>query len=227
MTAPAKKRGPVVAVDGPSGVGKSTVSRLLAARLGFMYVNTGTMYRSVALAAEEAGVDLHSEEAMERFCSTLKAGYDREKGAIVLNGSDYSGSVATQHAAAIASVVSSKRPVREFLVSFQRELGCEGRVVMEGRDIGTVVFPDADAKFFLDAPHEVRAARRSLEVSANEGSVNKDVSREIRERDARDATRAVSPLVKAADAVEIDTSTLDANGVADAMAGVLKERGIS
>jgi len=218
---------PVIAIDGPSGVGKSTVSRLLAERLGFVYINTGAMYRSMALAADEAGVDLASDEELAAFLTAIEAAYDFDKGSIILNGSDYSSLVSTQRAGALASIVSSKKPVRDFLVVFQRTLGEAGGVVMEGRDIGTVVFPDAEAKFFLDAPHEVRAMRRHKESGASEGAREADVSRQMRERDERDTTRALSPLAAAQDAVIVDTGKLAIEGVVDLIVKVLEERSIA
>ncbi|MFQ5735435.1 MAG: (d)CMP kinase [Thermodesulfobacteriota bacterium] len=223
----AHRDGPVIAIDGPSGVGKTTVSRLLAQRLGYRYVNTGAMYRALALAAEEAGVDLESAQALAGFCSALDARYDYEKGSVILNGRDYSSRVATQHAGHLASIASSKKPVRDFLVAFQRRLGAGGRVVMEGRDIGTVVFPEADAKFFLDASHEVRASRRRLEVQEKEGSGGDDVSRNIRERDERDAGRALSPLKKAPDALYVDTGELTIEGVVQRLVRALDEKGVT
>ena len=218
---------PVIAIDGPSGVGKTTVSRLLAGRLGYEYINTGAMYRSVALAADEAGVDLTSGEELAVFLLTVEAAYDFDKGSIILNGRDYSALVATQRAGALASVASSKAPVRDFLVAFQRTLGASGGVVMEGRDIGTNVFPDAEVKFFLDAPHEVRALRRHKESGASEGASGTDVSEQIRERDARDTTRALSPLKTAPDAVTVDTGELSIEGVVELLVKTLEEKGIA
>lgn len=218
---------PVIAIDGPSGVGKTTVSRLVAGRLGYAYINTGAMYRSVALAADEAAVDLASDDELAAFCSSIEAAYDFDKGCMTLNGEDYMAAAATQRAGSLASIASARRPVRDFLVAFQRTLGESGGVVMEGRDIGTAVFPDAEVKFFLDAPHDVRARRRHKETEACEGAREADVSAQIRERDKRDATRTISPLTAAPDAVVVDTGELTIEGVVETVLKVLEEKGFS
>lgn len=218
------KKGPVIAIDGPSGVGKTTVSSLVAERLKIKYINTGSMYRAVALAANDAGIDLDDDNALKDFCSKLEAGYDEADGTMRLNGKDYTGRLRTQEAGQLASIVSSKKPVRDFLVAFQRKLGEAGSVVMEGRDIGTVVFPDADFKFFLDAPHEVRAKRRHIEIAEKEEAGSKEVSAEIMERDKRDSERAHSPLRMAPDAFHIDTGELSIEGVVQKILNIVNER---
>lgn len=197
----------IVAIDGPSGVGKTTVSRLLAARLGFKYVDTGAMYRSVAVAADAAGIDLNDEGSLGAFCASLNIDYDAATGGVRLNGADYSGLIRTPEASVLASVAAQKKCLRDVLTAFQRGLGVSESVVMEGRDIGTVVFPAADFKFFLDAPHGVRAARRAAELSDK----TTGVGRAIEERDRRDTGRTVAPLVRAEDALYVDTgeSTID------------------
>jgi len=198
---------PVIAIDGPSGVGKSTVARSLADKLGFRYINTGAMYRALALAADEAGIDVADNESMKEFCASVRLGFDKAKNAIIINNGDFSAEVKTQKAGSLASVSSANPSVRELLVSFQRSLGKDGGIVMEGRDIGTVVFPDAELKIFLDASLEVRAERRHLELKG-ERETKADVSAEIQERDRRDTERKESPLKMAEDAVRIDTSEL-------------------
>lgn len=213
----------VIAIDGPSGVGKTTVSKLVAGRLALRYVDTGAMYRSLAVAATEAGVDIESDAALAEFCGRVKVSYGAT-GAMLLDGRDYSGEIRTEEAGALASIASSKKPVRDFLVDCQRRLGSDGGVVMEGRDIGTVVFPNADVKIFLDAPHSVRADRRSLELIVKGAAVEEDVGRKIEERDRRDTERANSPLKKADDAVSIDTGGLDIEGVAAKILEVVAER---
>ncbi|GMR04387.1 MAG: (d)CMP kinase [Thermodesulfobacteriota bacterium] len=218
------KKGPVIAIDGPSGVGKTTVSRLIAKRLGFRYVDTGAMYRAMALSADASGIDPGDDEALEKFCSAAKIEYDCTSGSISINKVDYTGSIRTRNAAQLASVFSRKRPVRKSLVQYQRALGRGGFIVMEGRDIGTVVFPDADIKFYLDAEPSVRAARRHDDDASNEKSGVETVAKEIEERDRRDRSRRESPLKKAEDAVYIDTTGLDLNDVVQRLMKLIRER---
>ncbi len=217
------RKGPVIAIDGPSGVGKTSVSKLVARRLGFRYVDTGAMYRAFAVAAKEAGVDIDSESALGRFASTATVTFD-DAGGVYVNGGDYTGKIRTEAAGAAASVVSARKKVREFLVGIQRRLGEDGRVVMEGRDIGTAVFPDADIKIFLDASHEIRAGRRALELESK--GAGEDVSSGIKERDRRDRERKNSTLVRAQDAVLIDTGGLDIEGVVEKIMCHIKQRKI-
>lgn len=216
------KRSLVVTIDGPSGVGKTTVSTRLAELLGLRYVNTGAMYRALALSAHEAGVDIESAEALEEFCSGLEIRYDTSSGRVFVNGEDKTGEIRSLSAGRLASIVSSKTPVRKFLVAYQRSLALGGSLVMEGRDIGTVVLPDADLKIFLDASHAVRARRRHLELET--GLSSEQVSEEINARDVRDAGRADSPLRKADGAICIDTGSLDIDGVIKSILDCIEER---
>lgn len=219
----ARRKRPVIAIDGPAGSGKSSVSRLLAQRLGLDYVDTGAMYRAVALAMHEDGVDAGDDEAVRRFCSGALIEYSAADGSISVNGRPYSGKIRTEEAATFASTASQKAPVRGLLVNYQRTLGSRGGVVMEGRDIGTVVFPDADMKFFIDASPEVRAGRREKELQA-QGMDGPLVSKGMEERDRRDASRKNSPLKRAEDSIYIDTSSIGIDGVVDMMLQMVRER---
>jgi cytidylate kinase len=223
------RRGPVIAIDGPSGVGKTTVARLVSQRLNFRYVDTGAMYRAIALGANEAGIDLDSDEELQRFCEGVEIhlGEDNE---IFLNNKDLTQKIREQEAGPLASMVSQKKPVREFLVLLQRRLGECGNVVMEGRDIGSVVFPDAEVKIFLDASAEVKARRRYRELSVQEREGTgkpeatrlEDVIKELDERDRRDSSRAYSPLRKAEDAIYVDTSELTVEEVVEKSLNIIK-----
>lgn len=223
------KKGPIIAIDGPSGVGKTTVSRRVAESLGFKYVDTGAMYRSLAVAAKDAGIDIESDKALADYCAEVVVTYDVASGNMLLDGVDYSDRIRTEEAGALASITSAKTPVRDFLVACQRKLGeggttpFGGNVVMEGRDIGTVVFPDADVKIFLDASHDVRAQRRRKELEQKAVAAT-DVGKKIAERDKRDTERKNSPLTKAADAIVIDTGSLDVDGVVDKILSEIKKR---
>jgi len=215
-----KMRGPVIAIDGPSGVGKTTVSKLVAKKLDFRYVDTGAMYRAVALGAVDEGVNIDDEGELKKFLSRADLSFGGGE-RILLNGRDYTKKIREPLSGELASRVSSKKAVREFLVGLQRRLGKEGRVVMEGRDIGTVVFPDADVKVFLDARAAVREKRRHGELS---GYRFDEVAKGIEERDRRDRERVHSPLRPADDAVYVDTTDMGIEEVAERLLNIIKER---
>ena len=201
---------PTIAIDGPAGAGKSTVSRRLAQALGLRYVDTGAMYRVVGVLADEEGVDLADAAALATLCDTLSLHFDEQPDGVhvLANGRDLTRAIRTAAAGQLASKVSTQPVVRERLVALQRRLGAGGGVVMEGRDIGTVVLPDATVKIFLVASAAERARRRWAELSGRGEVADLDqMQREIEERDARDRTRAHSPLVQAADALLVDTTT--------------------
>ncbi len=221
------QRKPVVAIDGPMGAGKSTVARALAQRLGFGYVDTGAMYRSVALMCARWGVDMQDADAVTRLAQTLRIEFQPAPSGdrVIVNGEDVTDAIREPSVSDGASIVSTIPRVREALVARQRELGREGGVVMEGRDIGTVVFPDAEVKVFLNASPEARARRRYDELRARGAQVTLEaIMRAQAERDQRDATRAQSPMRAAADAVVIDSTVLNMDQVVDEIVRVVRER---
>jgi cytidylate kinase len=197
----------VVAVDGPAGAGKSTASRALAGRLGYAYVDTGGMYRAVGVIAHERGVPLDDDDALARLVDGLHFEVHDRGAGLAVDGNDVSAAIRRAEAGELASRVSTRPAVRERLVALQRELGAGGGVVMEGRDIGTVVFPHAEVKLYLTADPAVRARRRAMELRARGEAVDEAaLAREIEARDRRDSARSHSPLRPAADALRLDTS---------------------
>ena len=216
---------PVVAIDGPAGAGKTSASRALARRLGFAHVDTGAMYRAVGVLAEEQGVALDDDAALGRLVADLTfelaeggqrllvRGGGAGAGAV---GRDLSDAIRGPHAGELASKVSTRPVVRERLVALQRLLGAGGGIVMEGRDIGTVVFPEADVKVFVDASVEERARRRQIDLRAQGIEEPLDAVRQaILERDARDSQRATSPLRQADDAIRLVTDHVPIEEVID------------
>jgi len=197
----------IVTVDGPSGVGKSTVTKALAARLGFEYLDTGAMYRAVALAMQRRGVSVDDAAAVESALADVRI--EMPPGRVVLNGEDVSGLIRTPEVSQGASKVAVIPAVRRFLAAEQRRIATGRNIVCEGRDQGTFVFPNAECKFFLKADARVRAERRAAELAAKGEIVSVDqVLVEQEERDRRDAGRDLAPLVPAQDAVEVDTTHL-------------------
>jgi cytidylate kinase len=214
----------VVAVDGPVGSGKSTVARRVAARLGYVYLDTGAMYRAVGLLSTEAGVQLDDEEAVVALARSAGLRFDGD-GRLFVGARDVSAAIRTLEMGAAASRVSALRGVRELLVEEQRRLAGDTDIVMEGRDIGTNVCPDAAVKVYLTARPDVRAARRAAELRARGEDVDDaQVLAALVERDRRDSTRAVAPLRKAVDAVELDTSDMTLDEVVEAVAGIARAK---
>lgn len=202
---------PVIAIDGPAGAGKSTLAAYLARQFGFLNLETGAMYRALALKALETGTPLDEPESLTRLMRATEIQLE-SLGAgnrVLLDGRDVSGRIRDKDVAEAASRVSVHPAVRAWMVERQRAMGGQGGVVMEGRDIGTQVFPDAEVKIFLDAVPEVRGQRRFLQDRQSGKSLTQeDVIAAVRERDGRDRARAVSPLEPAADAVLLDTTGL-------------------
>jgi cytidylate kinase len=216
---------PIIAIDGPVGAGKSTVARGLARELGFSYLNTGAMYRGLAIAAREAGIDPAAPDLEARLAPILAAIRINFAGdRLLLGGVDVTERVADPEIGDLASRLSALATVRARMRDLQRAAGAEGGVVIEGRDIGTVIFPDAEFKFYLDAEVGVRARRRHAELVAKGVSISLgEVLEQLRERDARDAGRALAPLKRADDAIVVDSTALDIPAVINA----LKERILS
>jgi cytidylate kinase len=218
----------IITIDGPAGAGKSTVSKALAERLGYIYLDTGAMYRAVAVLAWEAGQqDPVNEELLEEICAGLDLAFECDNGKMRLlaSGRDLTAEIRKPGISALASAVSAKPVVRQRLTAIQRELGEAGGVVLEGRDMGTVVFPDADIKFFLDAVPEVRGYRRYLELKARgEEVVLGEVCEQLRRRDLNDRNRQLAPLKPAADAILIDSSQLMVEEVVQVMLKHLENR---
>ena len=204
----------IIAIDGPSGAGKGTVARAVAIALDYRHVDTGGMYRAVAWKAQRAGVELANEDAVAAIAQSAE--FDLAHGTIGIDGHDVTAAIRTSEMDAAAAAVARLPKVRAALVERQRAYGLNGGVVMEGRDIGTVVFPNADVKLFLDASPEERARRRSQDPSHAAGRDNTGVAlvaEALAARDQSDRTRAASPLARAEDALYIDTTHLTVEAV--------------
>jgi CMP/dCMP kinase len=215
----------VIAIDGPAGSGKSTLAALLAHKYGYTNIETGAMYRALALKAIESGVSGADSESLAALARASRIELKRqgEENRVLLDGVDVTDRIRRPDVTEAASRVSVHPPVREWMVERQREMGAGGGVVMEGRDIGTKVFPDAEVKIFLDAAPEVRGSRRFLQ-SPSATAPQASVLAELRARDQRDRTRANSPLVAAADAILIDSTNLTLEQVVQRAVAIVDEK---
>jgi cytidylate kinase len=215
-----RKKGPVIAIDGPSGAGKSTIAKLLARRLGYTYIDTGAMYRAIGWKAKRDGVDPADEGALVRLCAGTEVAirHDADGQRVLVNGIDVTDDIRTPEMGMLASAVSKSPAVRARLLMLQRMLGEAGGVVMDGRDIGTVVFPRAEVKFYLDASAEERGRRRWQELKEKGMDVDRAaITEEIRARDLQDSSRSIAPLTRATDARYLDSSTMTIDDVLVAM----------
>jgi cytidylate kinase len=213
----------VIAIDGPSGAGKGTIARTLSEHLGYRHVDTGAMYRAVAWKAEHDGVALDNEDAVARLADGADIAV--EGGTVVIDGHDVSRAIRTPEMDKAAASVARLPRVRAALVARQRALGESGGVVMEGRDIGTVVFPQADVKIYLDASADERARRRANDVAHTGGRAGEAaVAAAIAARDKSDTTRTASPLAVAADATYIDTTSMPIHQVVDQVMGIVRDK---
>lgn len=216
----------IITIDGPSGAGKTTASKLLAHRLGYRYIDTGALYRGVALEAMSAGLNPDDDTGLENVLSSLKMKFVYgEKGLrLISNDSDITDKIRTPEISMFASAASARPVVRNFLLELQRELGRKKGVVFEGRDMGTIVFPDADVKFYLDASHETRSLRRYQELKSETSQTLQDVKKDIKRRDKNDSARDLAPLKPAEDAVIIDSTDFSAQDVVDRMVNVIENK---
>jgi cytidylate kinase len=213
----------LITIDGPAGAGKTTVSKMLAGRLGYTYVDTGALYRGVALAAKRSGTDVDKDDALEDLVGRLHLDFtpDPSGSRLLVDGEDVSDSIRTPEISMLASAISARPVVRRFLLGVQRDLGKRKAAVFEGRDMGTVVFPGAEAKFFLSADLKIRALRRHRELGPGTGSLSR-VEEEMARRDRNDSSRDLAPLKPAPDAVRIDSTDLSPDQVVGQMLAVLR-----
>ena len=220
----------IITIDGPAGSGKSTVSRMISETLQYIYLDTGAMYRAVALQAKREGVDYADNKKLERICENIdlnfRMGGDCNK--LSLGGEDVTSAIRSPEMDMLSSKISAVKEVRDAMKALQRKMGRKGRMVAEGRDMGTVVFPDADYKFFITASQEIRAKRRFKERRDRGEKVSMaEVAEELKKRDNQDTNRKIAPLRPAKDAEVVDTTALNQNEVADLILKEIEKRRVS
>ena len=217
-----------IAIDGPAGAGKSTIARLAAAELGFIYVDTGALYRAIGLAAQRRGIQPSDTQAVISMLGGIRVGLafnDEHEQIVMLDGEDVSGLIRTPEISMMASAVSAIPEVRQYLLDLQRDMAANNNVIMDGRDIGTVILPNAQIKIFLSASPECRARRRFDELIAKGMDVEyEDVLKDVVDRDYADSHRAVAPLKPAADAIMVDTSWQSRDESVKRLISIMKER---
>ncbi|MFQ5481839.1 MAG: (d)CMP kinase [Nitrospinaceae bacterium] len=216
----------IIAIDGPAGSGKSTVAKFLARRLNFRYIETGSMYRAVAWESARMGIDLNDRERVAAVAGSLDIAFAPGDGGqrVLVGGRDLTEQLQTEQVGRQAATVAANPEVRGILVPKQRAMGRQGDVVLDGRDIGTVVFPDADRKFYLDADAEERARRRFEQIKASHpGLTQEEVLQQVRQRDHEDKNRAASPLRRAAGAIALDTTSKSVEDVVEEMMKIIED----
>ena len=227
MSARVRENGVIVAIDGPSGAGKSSLTKLLAKRLGYIHIDTGAMFRSVALMAKREGIAADDDQALAELCRRTEIVFSRGSDAVrvLVNGEDVSSAIRSEEIGLLTSTISARKPVRDALLEMQRRMGEKGGVILEGRDIGTVVFPDAEVKFFLSASAEERGRRRYLELAARgEQATLEETIAKVISRDRQDEGREHAPLRKADDAISIDSTALSIDEVLEIMEKSVRQR---
>lgn len=216
----------IITIDGPAGSGKSTVSRMIAETLQFFYLDTGAMYRAVALQAKREGVDYRDKKKLERLCENIELNFLMDGGCnkLSLGGEDVTLAIRSPEMDMLSSKISAVKEVRDAMKALQRKMGSKGRMVAEGRDMGTVVFPDADYKFFITASVEIRAGRRFKERQGRGETVSMaEVAKELKKRDNQDTNRDIAPLRPAKGAKVIDSTALNQTEVAELILKEIKE----
>jgi cytidylate kinase len=209
----------LITIDGPAGAGKTTVSRAIADRLGYRYIDTGALYRAVAYEVQRQEIDPDDDAQLENLCRRLQLSFVQKKKGLRLysDGKDISDHIRTPDISMLASAISAKSIVRGYLLSVQRDIGKNKAAVFEGRDMGTVVFPNADVKFFLEASSKIRALRRFQELESKSGQSLQEVEHDMERRDKNDSNRSLAPLKAADDAIRIDSTDLSVENVVDLM----------